>query len=384
LLSFSEEQARWWNYDPEPVDLGTGTLATEDVPTENRNVFYKPGRFGGWPANNGIWAWGNEILVGFELGYHSADISGGHAIRGDLPSKGALARSLDGGMTWQLEEPLNFAGTPNDAPEYYMESPGFDFSAPGFAMRINRGRMFVSKDRGKKWEGPYTMSIDASGEEIGELTSRTDYLVLGPESCLVFMSAETGIVEADYQDRSFCALTEDGGRTFRFLAWMTHDTDKRSVMSSTVHLQEGHLVSVMRRKHEQSFGERPSLVTNWIEAAESLDHGRTWTSLGKAAETDHGERNGNPPALVSLPGGRLVLAYGYRGRPFGIRMKVSEDGGKSWGKELVVRRDGATWDLGYPRMVLNEQGQILLIYYFTTEDRYEQHIEVSIIDPDEL
>jgi Neuraminidase (sialidase) len=172
--------------------------------------------------------------------------------------------------------------------------------------------------------------------------------------------------------------------TFRFLGWMTHDTDKRSVMSSTVHLQEGHLVSVMRRKHEQSFEERPSLVKNWIEAADSRDHGRTWTSLGSVAETDHGERNGNPPALVSLPDGRLVLAYGYRGRPYGIRMKVSEDGGKSWGKELVVRRDGATWDLGYPRMVLNGHGQILLIYYFTTEERYEQHIEASIIDPGEL
>jgi hypothetical protein len=26
-------------------------------------------------------------------------------------------------------------------------------------------------------------------------------------------------------------------------------------------------------------------------------------------------------------------------------MKVSDDGGKNWGEELIVRRDGATWDL---------------------------------------
>jgi len=32
-------------------------------------VFHQPGRFAGWPANNGIWQWGNEILVGFSLGY---------------------------------------------------------------------------------------------------------------------------------------------------------------------------------------------------------------------------------------------------------------------------------------------------------------------------
>ena len=28
------------------------------------------GRFAGWPANHGIWSWGNEILVGFSAGYH--------------------------------------------------------------------------------------------------------------------------------------------------------------------------------------------------------------------------------------------------------------------------------------------------------------------------
>ena len=28
-------------------------------------VYYEPGRFGGWPANHGIWSWDSEILVGF-------------------------------------------------------------------------------------------------------------------------------------------------------------------------------------------------------------------------------------------------------------------------------------------------------------------------------
>ena len=32
-------------------------------------AFHEVGRFAGWPANNGIWQWGNEILVGFSLGY---------------------------------------------------------------------------------------------------------------------------------------------------------------------------------------------------------------------------------------------------------------------------------------------------------------------------
>ena len=31
-------------------------------------VYAEPGRFAGWPANHGIWSWGDEILVGFSRG----------------------------------------------------------------------------------------------------------------------------------------------------------------------------------------------------------------------------------------------------------------------------------------------------------------------------
>jgi len=30
----------------------------------------KVGRYGGWPANHGIWSWGNEIFVGFSAAYY--------------------------------------------------------------------------------------------------------------------------------------------------------------------------------------------------------------------------------------------------------------------------------------------------------------------------
>ena len=37
---------------------------------KNTVVFKEPERFAGWPANNGIWSWGDEIVVGFTLGYY--------------------------------------------------------------------------------------------------------------------------------------------------------------------------------------------------------------------------------------------------------------------------------------------------------------------------
>jgi len=33
-------------------------------------VYRETGRYGGWPANHGMWSWGDEILVGFSQTYY--------------------------------------------------------------------------------------------------------------------------------------------------------------------------------------------------------------------------------------------------------------------------------------------------------------------------
>ena len=81
--------------------LGAGQTA---VPPRNVTVYKEAGRYGGWPANHGIWQWGNEILVGFEVGYFRKTETG-HAIDYSKPAEHVLARSLDGGETWKIEKP---------------------------------------------------------------------------------------------------------------------------------------------------------------------------------------------------------------------------------------------------------------------------------------
>ena len=54
------------------VVLSSGFVAADDVAMENVIVHYEKGRFGGWPANHGLWSWDNEIAVGFLLGHFKA------------------------------------------------------------------------------------------------------------------------------------------------------------------------------------------------------------------------------------------------------------------------------------------------------------------------
>ena len=350
---------------PKPYD--SSKFAT--VPGQNVMVYYEPGRFAGWPANNGVWIWDDEILVGFHAGFYKSSESS-HSIDRDKPSQRLFARSLDGGETWTIE---SFEHITDDG-EATVDS--INFAHPDFAMRCDGGEFRVSDNRGKTWQAPYRLP------DIGKLTSRTDYIVNSPKDCLFFLSAKEKRVEANLQDRAFCAQTTDGGKTINFLSWMTDDISVRSVMPSTVRISENQLVSAMRRKKNFRQSDGSEITKNWIDVYKSDDNGQSWEFLSKVADTDKGEKNGNPPSMVRLKDGRLCVTYGYRSLPYGIRAKISEDNGKTWGDEIHLRDDGRTWDFGYTRTVQRTDGKLVTIYYYTTVENPEQHIAATIWNPD--
>ena len=352
-----------------------GTMPRRAARARNVCVYRKAGRFAGWPANYGVWNWGNEILVGHHVGYYKEDKGDGHSIDDDRPRRNVLARSLDGGETWTLEESDCF-----DDDDDALPCPGgVDFAHPDFIMRCDGRCLFYSYDRGKNWQGPF--GFPRSWEDM---SSRTDYLVAGPGECLLFLSSKHALVDGGDQDRAFCARTADGGRTFEFLSWMTLEPHTaRSVMPSTVRVSATRLVSTMRRRSDAR-RPGPDETLNWIDAYGSANNGRTWEFLGKVADTDTGFHNGNPPSLVRLADGRLCVTYGYRARPYGIRAKTSLDNGRTWSQEIGLRVDGRTWDLGYPRTVVRADAKLVTIYYFTSLEHPEQHIAASIWHPDDV
>ena len=85
--------------------------------------------------------------------------------------------------------------------------------------------------------------------------------------------------------------------------------------------------------------------------------------------------------MIRLRDGRLCLTYGYRTAPFGVRARLSKDEGKTWGDEVVLRSDGAWWDLGYVRTAQRPDGKIVAVYYFNDQPSSERFIEATIWDP---
>ena len=335
------------------------------------------GMFCGWPANNGIWSWGNEILVGYKKGVYAPNPKT-HSIDRSQPQIRWLARSMDGGRSWSQELPAGY-----NEEEVRDLSKEIDFSHPDFTMRCNKDSYRVSYDRGKSWQGPFPFT----GLEMAEkLSVRTDYLVSDSMECTFFLSMKEPRVEAGLQDRSFCARTNDGGKTFRFLSWMSGEPiEDRSVMSSTIRIDDLRLVTALRRRRDSNKNGQ-ALKHCWVDVYGSYDNGESWQHFANCGNTDDPERphNGNPPSLIRHPDGRLALIYGYRSPPLGMRVKISGDDGRTWSEAKYLRDDARTWDFGYPKSTLLPDGRVFTAYYYTTDADPEQHIAGTIWSLDEL
>ncbi len=100
----------------------------------------------------------------------------------------------------------------------------------------------------------------------------------------------------------------------------------------------------------------------------SFDGGKTWTQPRSC------EISGSPPHMLLMSDGTIVITYGRREEPFGIRAVTSRDGCRTFSEEMVL---SDTWvgDLGYPASVELDDGSIVTVYY----QRYENDERTSIL-----
>ncbi|MHC4706963.1 MAG: hypothetical protein ACYS8I_07750 [Planctomycetota bacterium] len=145
------------------VDQSEGLCQGPKAVKQNFMVFSRPDRFAAWPANNGVWSWGDEILVGFTHGRYKVKES--HDI--EKPQFNVLGRSKDGGVTWEIEDPENYSG---DDVEPEPSPGGINFAHRDFTMRVGGESFFISYDRGKNWRGPYLVPDGLHSQRPGRLS----------------------------------------------------------------------------------------------------------------------------------------------------------------------------------------------------------------------
>src|SRR5690606_29259578 len=101
------------------------------------------------------------------------------------------------------------------------------------------------------------------------------------------------------------------------------------------------------------------------------DDGRTWSEPVKREAYSP-----SPFHALRLQSGRVLLTYGYRLKPYGLRARLLDpecneiDGAE----EIVLRDDGPGTDIGYSHAVQLEDGRILITYYYYDEAGGKRYI----------
>jgi hypothetical protein len=335
-------------------------------------VYREKGRFGGWPANHGIWSWGDEVVVGFSAAWYMDRGPDRHPMDPSKPEEPRLGRSLDGGATWTVEAPRSLLPPEQGGKRASRLPAPMDFTHPDFAMTIrfrdvNTGSslFWYSTNRGREWNGPFEFPL------FGQkgVAARTDYIVNGPRDCLVFLSAAKSNGK---EGRPFAARTLDGGMSWKFVSWIGPEPAGFAIMPSTVRTGPRGLLSTVRVKQDAAH--------NWIDAWASEDDGASWKLTGKAI-ADTGEFSGTPPSLIRLRDGRLCLTYGVRAKPYRIATRLSPDNGRTWSAERILRGDGVAWDVGYVRSAERPDGKVVSVYYFNDKKAPERFVAATIWQP---
>jgi hypothetical protein len=98
----------------------------------------------------------------------------------------------------------------------------------------------------------------------------------------------------------------------------------------------------------------------------SYDGGKTWPQWDESPAGDGETRRLRiPGSVVRLPDNAVLITYGYRQYPFGVRALVSRDGGKKFDVdvEYILADSYLLRDCGYPSTVCLHDGTIITVAY---------------------
>ena len=368
------------------ISITTSFAQTDGIQIQHKIVFSEDGKYGGWPANHGIWSWENEILIGFVQASYKETNPGLHTYdRSTTENK--YARSLDGGVTWKISDAYAAGqkawGYDNNVPPEKavkpmpMTEPIKDFTDPGFLLTFLRhnnddgpSHFYYSKDKGYSWNGAYEFpDLETSG-----IANRTDYIVDGKQSLSVFVTTAKSNKK---EGRVALVRTTDGGLTWKFISWITPEHGGFDIMPSSLRLSDTELLTTVRTRTVDKL--------DLISSYRSKDNGKTWERLKDPAP--YTGSAGSPPALTKLKDGRLAMGYIYRSKNGSrVHVRFSEDNGETWNDEITLRSgDGANRDAGYPKITQRPDGKLVMIYYWNNallkDAKPYRYIAATIFDP---
>lgn len=229
------------------------------------------------------------------------------------------------------------------------------------------GYLVKSTDRGKTWQGPIYPSCVPT--EI-RLNIFGDYLPAYNRGALYegkngniywAVAANTAL---EKPTSVHLMVSSDKGSNWQYYGEIASDNEVSFNETSVYETPEGDIVAFLRTAG----------MDDQACIARSTDGGKSfkWESMGF---------RGHPLNALRLPDNRVLLTYGYRHQPFGIRARIlnAECTDYASAEEFILRDDGGSHDIGYTWPVLLDNNKVLVTYYFNIENGI-RHIAGTILE----
>jgi len=384
------------------VLVNTSIKPAKNTNAEHFVVYRNESEFAAWPYYCGLWKTADgSIVAGFKRvpsDYGRPDAVDHTNLTRNM-GEIVVIRSRDNGRSWDqdsivpvfdmlIKEESDF---PGGKAADWSGLPPLDFSdrdtllmgggIPALFANPAEGWMRASTDGGRTWR-PHRL-LEKDDFASVSIPGSTMYSLRGDGTMLFGVHT---YAEGAQGPRPIVYATANG-RDFHYLGSMIPFEPRDpyypggSPFAAAPHfyprpvvLNDGRVISPLRYQRDARYN-------IWTEVHESLDGGRTWRWLSRVNDW------GAPGDIVPMQDGRVVCVYGFRNAPQGIRYRVSENGGLTWGREMILRDDGGSWDVGYPRVIEIEPGKLLSTYYINLKDDPIQmnggvrHIACSVFEP---
>lgn len=230
------------------------------------------------------------------------------------------------------------------------------------------GYLLRSSDHGKSWQGPiYPPHIDQEihYSALGmPLPAYNRGALCEGKSGRIFWVVAATDAQSPKKTSNYLLVSDDGGTTWNYSGLVATDEKASFNETSVYETPKGDIVAFMRTAG----------MDDQACIARSTDGGKNfqWKKMGF---------QGHPLNALRLPDERVLLTYGYRHEPYGIRARIlnPECTDFATAPEIILRDDGVSGDLGYSWPVLLDKNRVLVVYYFSTNDGC-RHIAGTILE----